>query len=146
MNPMTPTVELQHLLKSTSVGHTRGVQHDTSFDWHEPGLTIGQVAHRSGIAASAIRFYEAQGLISSDRTAGNQRRYHGDVMCRLAMIEACQRVGLTLAEVGEALAALPPGRPPTPQDWEALAERLRTEAQSRIDRLSQVLNELAPAP
>jgi MerR family redox-sensitive transcriptional activator SoxR len=122
------------------------VQHDTSFDWHEPGLTIGQVARRSGVAASAIRFYEAQGLISSDRTAGNQRRYHSDVMCRLAMIEACQRVGLTLAEVGQALAALPPGQAPTRQDWDALAKRLRTEAQSRIDQLSQALRELAPTP
>ena len=122
------------------------MKHDTPFDWHEPVLTIGQVAQRSGVAVSAIRFYEAQGLISSDRTAGNQRRYHGDVMCRLAMIEACQRVGLTLAEVGQALAALPPGQAPTRQDWDALAERLRTEAQSRIDQLSQVLRELAPIP
>ncbi|MGW5666494.1 redox-sensitive transcriptional activator SoxR [Micromonospora sp. NPDC003776] len=122
------------------------MKHDTSFDWHEPGLTVGQVAQRSGVATSAIRFYEAQGLISSDRTAGNQRRYHGDVMCRLAMIEACQPVGLTLAEVGQALAALPPGQAPTRQDWDALAQRLRTEAQSRIDQLSRVLRELAPAP
>jgi MerR family redox-sensitive transcriptional activator SoxR len=143
---MRPTVEPQHLLRSTSGGHSRGVKHNTSFDWHEPGLTVGQVAQRSGVAVSAIRFYEAQGLISSDRTAGNQRRYHGDVMCRLAMIEACQRVGLTLAEVGQALTALPPGQAPTRQDWDALAERLRTEAQSRIDQLSQVLRELAPTP
>ncbi|MDM4721888.1 redox-sensitive transcriptional activator SoxR [Micromonospora sp. WMMA1363] len=121
------------------------MQNGMSFDWHEPGLTIGQVARRSGVAASAIRFYEAQGLVSSDRTAGNQRRYHGDVMCRLAMIEACQRVGLTLAEVGQALAALPSGRAPNRQDWDSLAERLRTEAQSRIDQLSQVLGELAPS-
>ncbi len=85
-------------------------------------------------------------LISSDRTAGNQRRYHGDVMCRLAMIDACQQVGLTLAEVGQALAALPPGQVPTRQDWDALAQRLRSEAQSRIDQLSQVLRELAPTP
>jgi MerR family transcriptional regulator, redox-sensitive transcriptional activator SoxR len=120
------------------------VKHDTSFDWHEPGLTVGQVARRSGVAASAIRFYEAQGLISSDRTAGNQRRYHGDVMCRLAMIEACQRVGLTLAEVSQALAALTPGQAPTRQDWDALAERLRDQAQSRIDQLSQVLRDLVP--
>ncbi|WP_051366943.1 redox-sensitive transcriptional activator SoxR [Hamadaea tsunoensis] len=117
---------------------------DTSFDWHEPGLTIGEVSRRSGVATSAIRFYEANGLLSSDRTAGNQRRYHGDVMCRLAMIEACQRVGLTLAEVRDALAPLPPRHAPTPEDWKVLAERLRTEAQSRIDQLSQVLRELAP--
>lgn len=88
----------------------------------------------------------SQGLISSDRTAGNQRRYHGDVMCRLAMIEACQRVGLSLAEVGQARAALPPGQAPNRQDWDALAEQLRAVAQSRIDQLSQVLRELAPAP
>jgi len=121
------------------------VKFDTSFDWHEPGLTVGEVARRSGVAPSAIRFYEAQGLISSDRTAGNQRRYHGDVMCRLAMIEACQRVGLTLAEVRETLAPLPAGQAPTRRDWDALAEQLRGEAQSRIDRLSQVLHELTPA-
>lgn len=141
---MKPTLEPQHLLKSTERGHTRGVKLDTSFDWHEPGLTIGEVSRRSGVATSAIRFYEANGLLSSDRTAGNQRRYRGDVMCRLAMIEACQRVGLTLAEVRDALAPLPPGHAPTPEDWQALAERLRTEAQDRIDRLSQVLRELAP--
>jgi MerR family transcriptional regulator, redox-sensitive transcriptional activator SoxR len=141
---MKPTVEPQHLLKSTSGRHTRDVKHDASFDWHEPGLTIGQVAQRSGVAPSAIRFYEARGLISSDRTTGNQRRYHGDVMCRLAMIEACQRVGLTLTELGRALAALPPGQAPTRQDWDALTQRLRAEAQSRIDQLSQVLRELAP--
>ncbi|NUT35464.1 MAG: redox-sensitive transcriptional activator SoxR [Hamadaea sp.] len=117
---------------------------DTSFDWHEAGLTVGQVARRSGIAASAIRFYERQGLITSDRTAGNQRRYHADVLCRLAMIEACQRVGLTLAEVREALAALPSGQAPSPQDWETLAQHLRLEAQARIDLLSQALRELAP--
>jgi MerR family regulatory protein len=52
-----------------------------SFDWHEAGLTVGQVAERSGVAPSALRFYERQGLIGSDRTSGNQRRYHGDVMC-----------------------------------------------------------------
>lgn len=121
------------------------VKLDTSFDWHEAGLTVGEVARRSGLATSAIRFYEAQGLISSDRTAGNQRRYHGDVLCRLAMIQACQRVGLTLAETGQALATLPSRTPPTREDWDALAQQLRSEAQSRIDQLSQVLRELAPA-
>lgn len=65
-----------------------------TFDWHEAGLTVGQVAKRSGVAPSALRFYERQRLISSDRTTGNQRRYYGDVLCRVTMIRACQRVGL----------------------------------------------------
>lgn len=128
------------------MGILGNVKRDTSFDWHEPGLTIGQVSRRSGLAASAIRFYETQGLISSDRTSGNQRRYHADVMCRLAMIEACQRVGLALSDVGQVLAALPPGQAPTRKDWDALAERLRAEAQTRLDQLTQVLRELAPEP
>ena len=84
-----------------------------SFDWHEAGLTVGQVAERSGVAPSALRFYERQGLITADRTAGIQRRYHGDVLCRVAMIRACQRVGLSIAEIRTALAALPEG----PEDW-----------------------------
>ncbi len=70
-----------------------------SYDWHEAGLTVGQVAERSGARPSALRFYERQGLISTDRTAGNQRRYHGDVLCRVAMIRVCQQAGLSLAQI-----------------------------------------------
>ena len=68
-----------------------------SYDWHEAGLTVGQVAERSGARPSALRFYERQGLISTDRTAGNQRRYRGDVPCRVAMIRVCQQGGLFIA-------------------------------------------------
>src|SRR5216684_5780218 len=71
-----------------------------SYDWHEAGLTVGQVAERSGARPSALRFYERQGLISTDRTAGNQRRYRGDVLCRVAMIRVCQQAGLSLANQG----------------------------------------------
>ena len=75
-----------------------------SFDWHEAGLTVGQVAERSGAAPSALRFYERQGLISADRTTGNQRRFHADVLCRVAMIRVCQQAGLSLAQIRTALA------------------------------------------
>ena len=86
-----------------------------SFDWHEAGLTVGQVAGRSGVAPSALRFYERQGLITSDRTAGNQRRYHGDILCRVAMIRACQRVGLSIAEIRTARPNCPKVTSPDPR-------------------------------
>lgn len=114
------------------------------FDWHEPGLTVGQVAERSGVAPSALRFYERQGLISSDRTGGNQRRYHADVMCRVAMIRACQRVGLSIAEIRAALGELPEGHVPGRADWDRLAAHLRAELRNRVDQLNRLLAELAP--
>ena len=113
-----------------------------SFDWHEAGLAVGQVAERSGVAPSALRFYERQGLITSDRTAGNQRRYHGDVLCRVAMIRACQRVGLSIAEIRTALAELPEGQIPGPEDWNRLSQRLQTELRERIDDLNLALRAL----
>ena len=115
-----------------------------SFDWHEAGLTVGQVAERSGTAPSALRFYERQGLISADRTTGNQRRYHGDVLCRVAMIRVCQQAGLSLAQIRTALAkAIPDGRAPGPQEWEHLAQHLRQQLSSRIDELDRLLSALA---
>jgi MerR family transcriptional regulator, redox-sensitive transcriptional activator SoxR len=113
-----------------------------SFDWHEAGLSVGQVAERSGVAASALRFYERQGLITSDRTTGNQRRYHGDVLCRVAMIRACQRVGLSIAEIRTALAELPEGQIPGPEEWNRLSQRLQTELRERIDDLNRALRAL----
>jgi len=113
-----------------------------SFDWHEAGLSVGQVAERSGVAASALRFYERQALISSDRTAGNQRRYHGDVLCRVAMIRACQRVGLSIADIRIALAELPEGHIPGPEDWNRLSQRLQHELHERVDDLNQALRAL----
>jgi MerR family transcriptional regulator, redox-sensitive transcriptional activator SoxR len=112
------------------------------FDWHEAGLTVGQVAARSGVAPSALRFYERQGLITSDRTAGNQRRYHADVMCRVAMIRACQRVGLSIADIRTALAELPEGQVPGHGDWDRLSQRLQRELHDRIDDLNRALHAL----
>jgi MerR family transcriptional regulator, redox-sensitive transcriptional activator SoxR len=114
-----------------------------SFDWHEAGLTVGQMAQRSGAAPSALRFYERQGLISADRTSSNQRRYRGDVLCRVAMIRVCQQAGLSLAETRTALAeAVPNGQAPGPQEWERLAQHLRREVTSRINELDRLLRSL----
>ena len=90
-------------------------------------LTIGQVAERSGVASSAIRYYEELGLVSSDRTTGNQRRYEQATLRRLGFIRAAQRVGLSLEEIAEALATLPRGRTPTKRDWHRLSRAWRDE-------------------
>ncbi|MFD2078331.1 MerR family transcriptional regulator, redox-sensitive transcriptional activator SoxR [Actinopolymorpha cephalotaxi] len=114
------------------------------FDWHVSGLTVGQVAERMDIAPSAVRWYADNGLLPCERVAGNRRRFFGDVLCRVAMIRAAQRVGLTLAEIREALAALPEKEPPAPQDWERLAARLRDVLTQRIDHLFALLDEMTP--
>lgn len=112
-------------------------------DWHESGLTVGQVAARTGIAESAVRWYADQGLLPCERVAGNQRRFFADVRCRVAMIGAAQEVGLTLAQIKDALTALPPGEPPTEEDWARLAEHLRVELNQRIDRMFAILEGLS---
>lgn len=93
-------------------------------------LTIGELATRSGVAPSALRFYETRGLISSDRTAGNQRRYPRHTLRRIAFIRAAQRVGLNLDEIAAALQNLPDGRTPTKADW----ARVSRHWSARIDR------------
>ena len=113
-------------------------------DWHESGLTVGQVAQRMQINASAVRWYDDHGLLPSERTGGNQRRFFADVLCRVAMIRASQRVGLTIAEIRDALSVLPPGQVPEPADWERLAAHLREALSARIDHLFELLHELAP--
>jgi MerR family redox-sensitive transcriptional activator SoxR len=114
--------------------------------WHVSGLTVGQVADRMRIARSAVRWYADQDLLPCERGPNNARRFFADVLCRVAMIRSAQRVGLTLDEIREALAVLPPGVAPTPADWERLAARLRETLLERIDELFALLNEMAPAP
>jgi MerR family redox-sensitive transcriptional activator SoxR len=114
-------------------------------DWHASGLTVGQVAERMNVAPSAVRWYDDHGLLPSERTAGNQRRFFADVLCRVAMIRASQRAGLSIEEIREALSALPPRQVPTPEDWERLAGHLRHVVSQRIDGLFAVLDELNPA-
>jgi len=113
-------------------------------DWHESGLSVGQVAGRMDIAPSAVRWYDDHGLLPSERTSGNQRRFFADVLCRVAMIRAAQRVGLTIAEIREALSVLPAGQVPTPEDWDRLATQLRGVVTRRIDELFALLDDLHP--
>lgn len=105
-------------------------------------LSVGQVAARSGVAVSAIHFYESKGLIASRRNAGNQRRYARDVLRRVAIIKVAQRTGISLASIREALSALPDGRTPTAADWRTLSARWRGELDDRIARLTRLRDQL----
>ena len=95
-------------------------------------LTIGEVAERSGMAASAIRFYDRQGLIQAERTPSGQRRFRRDVLRRIACIRIAQRVGLSLEEIVDALADLPADRAPNQQDWQRLTRGWRDRLDQRI--------------
>ena len=99
-------------------------------------LTVGEVARRSGLATSALRFYERQGLIRATRTAGGQRRFERNVLRRLAFIRAARNVGLSLDEVAAALATLPDGRTPTRADWTRLSHGWRQRLDEQIAALT----------
>ncbi len=105
-------------------------------------LTIGQVAERSGVATSALRFYESRGLISAVRTTGNQRRYPASTLRRVAFIRTAQRVGLTLEEIGSALATLPDARTPTKSDWHRLSNAWRPRLDEQIRRIELLRDQL----
>jgi len=105
-------------------------------------LTVGQVAERSGVAVSALHFYEAEGLMSSRRTGGNQRRYHRDVLRRVAFIRASQRVGIPLRQIKAALDQLPDNRTPTRKDWERLSAIWRADLDERIAQLQRLRDNL----
>ena len=108
----------------------------------ESELAVGEVARRSGVAVSALHFYERKGLISSLRTAGNQRRYARDVLRRLAVIRVAQRVGMPLEAVARAFETLPQGRAPTKADWARLSARWQQELEERIHMLQLLRAEL----
>lgn len=105
-------------------------------------LAVGEVAKRSGVAVSALHFYERKGLIRSLRTAGNQRRYASDVLRRIAVIRVAQRVGIPLEAVRRAFAALPDERTPTPAEWAAMSASWRAELEERIDQLTRLKDRL----
>lgn len=105
-------------------------------------LPIGQVAHRAGISVSSLHFYERRGLIRSERSAGNQRRYARDVLRRIAFIRAAQRVGFPLAQIAAALQELPAQRTPNSDDWARLAQLWRSELDARILQLQRLRDEL----
>ncbi|HEX7989343.1 MAG TPA: redox-sensitive transcriptional activator SoxR [Stenotrophomonas sp.] len=106
-------------------------------------LSVGEVAKRSGVAVSALHFYERKGLIRSQRTAGNQRRFQSDVLRRLALIQAAQRVGMPLQAVAERLAELPEGRAPSKADWAKMSARWRKELDERIATLQFMRDQLS---
>jgi MerR family redox-sensitive transcriptional activator SoxR len=101
-------------------------------------LTIGEVSRRSGVAASALRFYEERGLITSERAGSGHRRYPRPVLRRIAFIVFAQRVGLTLEEIGAELAKLPPDRAPGRRDWSRLSSRWSSRIDERIAELERL--------
>jgi MerR family transcriptional regulator, redox-sensitive transcriptional activator SoxR len=105
-------------------------------------LTVGQLAARSGVTTSALHFYEAQGLISARRTAGNQRRYPRATLRRVAFIRASQRVGIPLARIRAALDTLPASRTPNRRDWARLSAAWRHDLDERISQLQDLRDRL----
>ena len=105
-------------------------------------LTIGQVAKRTGVAVSALRFYESRGLLQSARNVGGHRRYPREVLRRVSVIKVAQRLGMPLADIAEALATLPDERTPTASDWRRLSDAWRDQLNNRIDRLTRLRDQL----
>jgi MerR family transcriptional regulator, redox-sensitive transcriptional activator SoxR len=105
-------------------------------------LTIGAVADRSGVAQSALRFYEAEGLITAGRADSGHRRFSRDVLRRVAFIRVAQQVGLSLDEIRSALATLPDARTPTKADWERLSAQWRPRVDEQIAQLERMRDRL----
>ena len=105
-------------------------------------LTVGEVAQRTGVAISALHFYESKGLIKSSRNQANQRRYPREILRRVSVIKVAQRLGLSLATIRYALSALPDGRTPTAADWNRLSAKWQTELDDRITRLTRLRDQL----
>ena len=105
-------------------------------------LSVGEVAARSGVAVSTLHFYEAEGLISSWRNKGNQRRYPREALRRVAVIKVAQKTGIPLKEIREALEMLPEKRTPTSADWKKLSARWRADLNDRIERLTRLRDQL----
>ncbi|GAA1367364.1 redox-sensitive transcriptional activator SoxR [Catellatospora chokoriensis] len=105
-------------------------------------LTIGELAARSGVAPSALRFYEERGLIHSTRTSGNRRRYERSELRRVSFIRIAQQVGVSLERIRDALTELPEGRTPTKADWTRLSARWRSELDDRIALMQRLRDTL----
>ena len=106
-------------------------------------LTPGEMAQRSGVAVSALHFYEREGLITSRRTSGNQRRYTRETIRRVAFIRMSQRLGIPLSRIRDALATLPTNRVPTSKDWARLSAGWRADLDERILHLQRLRDNLA---
>jgi len=105
-------------------------------------LTIGALSERTGVATSALRYYEAEGLIHATRSSGGQRRYSRSTLRRVSFIRVAQQVGLRLEEIREALASLPQNRTPTERDWQQLSSAWRTRIDDRIETLERLRDRL----
>ena len=105
-------------------------------------LSIGEVAERTGVAVSALRFYDAEGFIASVRSSGGQRRFSREVLRRIAFIRVAQTVGLTLEEIRDALATLPQGRTPTKADWARLSRAWKPRLDAQIALLGRLRDQL----
>lgn len=107
------------------------------------GLTIGELSARTGVAHSALRFYETEGLINAARTSGGQRRYSRDTLRRVSFMRIAQQVGLSLDDIRTALASLPEHRTPTRADWERLSGGWRPRLDERIALLQRLRDDLS---
>ncbi len=105
-------------------------------------LSIGEISQRTGVATSALRFYESIGLISSQRTTGNQRRFQRAIIRRVAVIKAAQRAGIPLDEIGRAMSTLPADRAPTRDDWERFSRSWKQDLERRIGQLTRIKDDL----
>ncbi len=105
-------------------------------------LTIGELSDRSGVAPSALRFYEERGLIHAERTSGNQRRFQRSTLRRIAIVQAGRTAGIPLERIREALASLPTERKPTRRDWERLSRGWRADIDRRIETLEALRSRL----
>ncbi|MFJ4655326.1 redox-sensitive transcriptional activator SoxR [Nocardia sp. NPDC088792] len=126
------SVELEHVFKSSSVIFMASLPAQTC------ELTIGELADRSGVPASALRFYERQGLLRSRRTSGNQRRYRRETLRQVAFIRASHNLGIPLTVIGDVLALLPEGVEPTQEFWVRASDCWSAEIDRRIQRLERM--------
>ena len=109
----------------------------------EANLTVGLVAKRCGVKVSTLHFYEEKGLIKSLRNQGNQRRYKKDVLRRISVIKAAQKVGVSLDNIKQAFEALPDNRTPDTKDWQRLATQWQDQLNARIDYLANLRDSLS---
>ncbi len=108
----------------------------------DPEITIGTLARRTGLAVSAIRYYETRGLVRAERTAAGQRRFLRSDIRRLSFVMIAQKLGFTITQIAEALASLPQERTPTEADWAALSTEFRADLDARIDTLTKLRDQL----
>ena len=105
-------------------------------------LSIGEISQRTGVATSALRFYESIGLIRSQRNRGNQRRFQRAVIRRVAVIKAAQRAGIPLDEIGRAMSTLPADRAPSRDEWERFSNAWKHDLEERIGQLTRIKDDL----